>query len=87
MKYKLLLSILVVALTACSDAKTKLKGEFLAGCIQSGGDKSTCSCVFEDLQEKYNFNSSEELEKIVYLDPKSYMEDMGNSVAICRNNS
>lgn len=87
MRHKLLLSILVVLLTACSDAKTKLKGEFLSGCIQSGGDKSTCSCVFEDLQEKYNFNSSEELEEVVYLNSKSYIEAMADSVAICRDSS
>ncbi|MBD9415244.1 hypothetical protein IB234_11835 [Pseudomonas sp. PDM16] len=44
---------LSLVLAACSDENSKVRGEFLAGCVQGGAPKSTCSCVFEKLQDVY----------------------------------
>jgi hypothetical protein len=86
MRMKTLVLFFTVTLTACSSESTKLKGEFLAGCIQSGGNKEICLCVFEDLQEKYGFESTKELEMVVIKSPDFYMQDMGNSALMCRTN-
>lgn len=55
MKSKLAVLVISLPLTiaACSDENSKVRGEFLAGCVQGGSPKSTCSCVFEKLQDVY----------------------------------
>lgn len=48
-------------LAGCSSPEDKLRGEFVSGCMQGGGDRGICSCAFELLSEKYGV---EELERM-----------------------
>lgn len=45
---------LSLALAACSDENSKVRGEFLAGCAQGGTSKDSCLCVFEKLENTYS---------------------------------
>lgn len=84
MNYKLpFLLFLVLLLTACSDAQSKLKGEFLAGCISTGVNKSTCICTFDSIQEKHNFDNIKDFEKFVYLNPQKYLTEAKGAMIDC----
>lgn len=46
-------SILSIALPGCSRSEADIaRGEFLSGCVKSA-DKSTCSCIYEELSTRY----------------------------------
>lgn len=53
MKRLVSLFFCVFALAGCSDPHSKIRGEFLAGCIQSGTSKSICTCAFEKVENHY----------------------------------
>lgn len=54
MKTNFAVLLCLLALAACSDENSKLRGQFIAGCIQSGAPKSICACTFKKLEEKYS---------------------------------
>lgn len=49
----LLLLLLAVSLSGCGDEQSRMKGEFISGCIHSGAKKSVCSCIFDTITEKH----------------------------------
>ncbi|MGI0549924.1 hypothetical protein ACRCPE_04520 [Pseudomonas aeruginosa] len=58
-KFYLVLGLLVLA--GCSDDKSKLRGEFLSGCVQGGSPKPICICIYERLEKTY---STDQLKQI-----------------------
>lgn len=84
MIYRLkILSCLLLLLTACSDAHSKLKGEFLAGCISSGMDKSICTCTFDIIQEEHDFDNIKDFEDFFYKNPKKYLTEVKEAMVYC----
>ncbi len=74
MKGYVMLFSTVFLLAGCSDDNAKLKGEFIRGCLSSGGNKTVCACVYERLEDKYG---QEELLRINTLSraPAPFLED------------
>lgn len=60
-KTLILIPILFISLTSCTDKNSKIRGEFLSGCIKSGAPKTQCNCIFDQLESTY---SSEDLHRI-----------------------
>lgn len=56
-----LVSILFTSLISCTDKNSKIRGEFLSGCVKSGASKAQCTCIFDQLESTY---SSEDLHRI-----------------------
>ncbi|MBV6823109.1 hypothetical protein KUF73_09230 [Pseudomonas sp. PD9R] len=75
----------VLFLAGCSDPNKEARGQFLAGCVQSGVSKSICSCAFEKLEEKYTPDQMKKLNDPMVAPPESFMRDVMNSGAACRN--
>lgn len=74
----------LLALVACSDENSKLRGQFIAGCIQSGAPKSICACTFKKLEEQY---SPAELQKIntpYKAPPESFVKDTMRAALACQ---
>lgn len=44
---------LFFSLVGCGDRNSQLRGEFLAGCINSGGTQAICACAFEKVERQY----------------------------------
>lgn len=65
MHKRLILALMIfIYLVSCTDKNSKLRGDFLSGCVTSGLSKSQCSCMFFHLESLY---SSEDLLKINYF--------------------
>lgn len=74
-----------IFLLSCSnDESSKIKGEFLAGCVSTGASKSVCKCIYSKLQEKY---TDEELIKINRSGSLSdyFLKNSVNAAQECRN--
>lgn len=80
---KTLALILFVSIASCSDENSKIRGQFIAGCMQPGVPKSVCSCAFKKLESKY---TTEELNKISKTVPTDkFLKDMMESFLVCQN--
>jgi hypothetical protein len=82
-KITLLLSLFFIA--SCSDENSKIRGQFIAGCIHSGVPKSICSCTFKKLESKYTPTELYELNQPYKVPPGSFMKDVMESALSCRN--
>jgi len=84
-KYLALLASLLL-ITACSDENSKIRGEFIAGCMNGGSSKAECACTFEKLETKY---SPAELRGINRLaaPPESFLKEAILAAKICRTKS
>lgn len=69
-KYIYIVTFLTI-LSGCSSDKTQ--GQFLAGCIDGGLDKSTCSCIYDELLDKYTKEDIENMGKSQQV-PRDLME-------------
>ncbi|MDH0897618.1 MULTISPECIES: hypothetical protein [unclassified Pseudomonas] len=80
------LAVLVISLpltiTACSDENSKVRGEFLAGCVQGGASKAICSCVFEKLEKVYTSEELRNLKK-TYPPSEEFMKNTLKSAFEC----
>ena len=74
------LSLLVVA--GCSDENSKFKGQFLAGCVDSGSSESYCACALEKLEVQY---SPDELSKwnSTGVPPKGFERFVNATKEVC----
>lgn len=52
MKTYAILCAAVLALAGCSDENSKIRGEFIAGCVHGGLSKSVCACSFKKIESK-----------------------------------
>lgn len=74
-----------VSLAGCSDENKEIRGQFLAGCVQSGVSKSICSCSFERLEEKYTPEEMKKINSHIGAPPQQFMQDVMESAVACRN--
>lgn len=58
-KLRLLFLLPITFTASCSDSK--IESEFIAGCVQSGGQKSLCECTFDKIKKSYNPEKLEEI--------------------------
>ena len=81
------LAVMLTSLAACSDSKaTKIKGDFLAGCVQSGASKAICFCVYEKIEKKYTTQDLLELENTQNTAvKKEFMAHAIESTRLCRD--
>ena len=80
MKPWLLLGLL---LTGCADESTRLRGEFIAGCMQGGTPNALCQCIFEKLAARYPAQTLQALHQGQRL-PGSTMAAVAESAIACR---
>lgn len=74
----------LVSLAGCSDENKEIRGQFLAGCVQSGVSKSICSCSFEKLEEKYTPAELKQINSHMGAPSQQFMEDVMESAMACR---
>ncbi len=77
--------LLAVSLAGC---ESKSKREFNAGCQSGGTDRSTCSCVYDQLEVKYSPAVMEKLgeQTLSNFDlPQDFIENMALAAQYCQS--
>lgn len=83
MKTYAILCAAVLALAGCSDENSKIRGEFIAGCVHGGLSKSVCACSFKKIEAKY---SSTELHRMNSAPPSAdFLRNYVTSVRACQD--
>lgn len=71
-------------LAACGNSEAnKLRGEFLKGCMSGGTDKSTCSCAYDKIEEKYSVQDIKRFNANPDRVPERFVRDMMNGMLMC----
>lgn len=72
------------AITACSNSETsKMRNNFVSGCLQNGASRSVCSCIFDEVEQKY---SAEQLKQMnAGAIPAGFPEFAMKSTYKCKN--
>ena len=87
MKFKLFLLLVgMLMVISCSDENSKFKGEYLASCIQMGGTKSACSCIYNKLIAKYSVQEMKKYAAEVSINkglPKAFVQDSQQFALSC----
>ena len=81
-KYLALLASLAL-ITACSDENSKIRGEFIAGCLNGGSSKAVCTCTFEKLETKYSPSELRGINRLA-VPPESFLREAFQSAKTCR---
>lgn len=81
-KYLALLASLLL-ISACSDENSKIRGEFIAGCMNGGSSKAVCACTFEKLETKYSPAELRGINRLA-VPPESFLQEAFRSVQTCR---
>ena len=74
-----------VVLAGC---ESKSKREFNAGCQSGGTDRSTCSCVYDQLEARYSPSIMQKLseQNVSHLDlPTDFGEQMVRAAQYCQS--
>lgn len=66
----------LLALGGCSSEADRIRGEFIAGCINGGGPKSICACVFDKMESKFDLEEIEAMSSAYELPPQNVMKDV-----------
>lgn len=74
----------LLTLMGCTDENTKIRGEFLSGCIQGGGNRSVCSCTFDELEKKYNTNELNSMASSYSRPPDDMLGNVMRFAARCQ---
>ncbi len=70
-------------ISACGDENSKLRGEFVSGCVQGGSRKSACECLFGKLEEHYSPKELKALNQPL-RPPHEFKEVVARGVMVCR---
>lgn len=81
-KYLALLTSLLL-ISACSDENSKIRGEFIAGCMNGGSSKTVCACTFEKLETKYSPAEMRGINRLA-APPESFLREAFQSAQACR---
>ncbi len=81
-KYLALLASLAL-ITACSDENSKIRGEFIAGCMNGGSSKALCTCTFEKLEATYSATEMREINRLA-APPEAFLKEAIHAAQICR---
>ncbi len=76
--------LFMCAITACSNSETsKMRKEFVSGCLQNGASRSICSCIFDEVENNY---SAEQLKQMnAGSIPAGFPEFAMKSTYKCKN--
>lgn len=77
--------LLAISLAGC---ESKSKREFNAGCQSGGTDRSTCSCVYDQLEVQYSPAVMEKLgnQNLSNFDlPQDFVENMALAAQYCQS--
>lgn len=74
----------ITALAACSSEESKARGEYLAGCIQSGTDKAACDCTYDKMLKFYTFKELKAMSHSSRKIPPDFMDNVVRAVLICK---
>lgn len=77
--------LLTISLAGC---ESKSKREFNAGCQSGGTDRSTCSCVYDQLEVQYSPAVMEKLgdQNLSNFDlPQDFVENMALAAQYCQS--
>lgn len=74
----------MTVLAACSSEESKARGEYLAGCIQSGTDKATCDCTYDKMLKFYTFKELKAMSQSSRGIPPGFMDNVVKAVLICK---
>lgn len=85
MKAKIAVVLSLLAVAGCSDENSKLRGQFISGCIQGGGNKPICACTFKKLEEKYSPDELKDLNTPYKAPPDDFMQDVVQFALACRS--
>lgn len=84
---KTLLSLTALILLAgCSDENHKVRGQFIAGCMNGGASKALCQCTFEKLEAKYSPTQLQAVNQSATSSGK-VMQDILKFAMVCRTES
>lgn len=84
MKSIVLTLFAIAALAGCSDENSKVRGEFMAGCIKGGAGKSICACTFEKLEKVYSPEQLKALNSSYKAPPEGFIKDTLRFAMTCR---
>lgn len=74
-------ALAILAMTACSNENTRIKGNFLSACIQAGSTKDVCVCSFDKIEQHY---SPKEFRALMISPTREFMEFGIQKAAECR---
>lgn len=74
----------MTALAACSSEESKARGEYLAGCVQSGTDKAACDCTYDKMLKFYTFKELKAMSQSSRKIPPDFMDNAVKAVLICK---
>lgn len=74
----------MLLITACSDENSKIRGEFIAGCMNGGSSKAVCTCTFEKLEMKYSPSEMRGINRLA-VPPESFLKEAIKSAQACRS--
>jgi hypothetical protein len=77
MKKAICLFFCLLVMTGCSDPQSKFRGEFLAGCIKSSGNKNLCKCQLEKLESQHG-------DQLATIAPSQLLQLVANAALECR---
>lgn len=81
--WMVLAAIGALFLGACGDENSKLRGEFVSGCVQGGSRKSACECLFGKLEEHYSPKELRALNQ-TRTPPQEFKQVVAQGVMACR---
>lgn len=83
-----LMGIALLTAVALAGCESKSKREFNAGCQSGGTDRSTCSCVYDQLEAHYSPSVMQKLseQNVSHLDlPTDFGEQMVRAAQYCQS--
>lgn len=76
--------LMTTLVAGCSDENSKVRGQFLAGCIQGGAPKAICTCTFEKLEAIYSPAELKALNKPYATPPEHFLKALMASAQACQ---
>ncbi|MES2280964.1 MAG: hypothetical protein V4542_06090 [Pseudomonadota bacterium] len=74
----------MVFLAACSNEESKARGDYVAGCMQSGTDKAACDCTYDKMLKFYTFKELKAMSQSSRRIPPDFMDNVVKAVLICK---
>ncbi|MAD00845.1 MAG: hypothetical protein CMK76_13345 [Pseudomonadales bacterium] len=73
----------ILMLVGCSDESDRMRGKFVAGCMQGGAPEPICRCVYTKLEAKYSLADIEQMSNAYETPPETMMRDIIQFAMAC----
>ena len=74
----------IAVLAACSSEESKVRGEYVAGCMQSATDKAACDCTYDKMLKFYTFKELKAMSQSSRKIPPDFMDNAVKAVLMCK---